>query len=618
MRPTARHQWIIAAAAGLVFFTNLGGPRLWDDDEPRNATCAREMLARGDWVVPTFNGELRTDKPVLLYWLIMGTYQVFGDNEFSVRFWSAFSALGTVLCTYHLGRILFRAEVGLWGALALTTALWFGFTGRAATPDSLLILCSTFALLWFVKSSFANELTAREEESVRSPAFRRNPSAHSLPPEGGTTNGMFSKILLPPRWRDFAIMYAAIGFGVLAKGPIGVLLPGAVLTIYLLWMKNIPDATDSSPTSLWGVFDAALVFLRRMTKPRNVLQAVWALRPITGLLVVGAIALPWYIAVGIQTHGAWLAGFFMNHNLQRFAGSLNGHRGTVFYYIPTILAGFFPWSIFLPLSLWRPVQRVYNGDSRRRSYVLLISWLGLYVGFFTIAGTKLPSYVLPAYPALAVLVGAFLEQWFARPGAERKFWMRTAFVTLAAAGAAGLIGLPIASSKLLPGERLIGLLGLIPLVGGLTALVLLELRQFRRAILTMATTAVLLATIVFGFVAVRIGQFQNTERFVAAARKHAGDEVRLAGFQIFPSSLVYYAGRPVEYLEDTTQLKEFFAREPNGCLFITWNAFWAIKETLPADIMLVDRQQRFLREEEVMLLSRPVAVARKGGGAQKK
>ena len=65
---------MVAAIAAFVMLTNLGGPRLWDRDEPRNAGCAWEMLARGDWVVPVFNGELRTHKPVLLYWCIMASY----------------------------------------------------------------------------------------------------------------------------------------------------------------------------------------------------------------------------------------------------------------------------------------------------------------------------------------------------------------------------------------------------------------------------------------------------------------------------------------------------------------------------------------------------------------
>jgi 4-amino-4-deoxy-L-arabinose transferase-like glycosyltransferase len=76
---------LVTAVAAFVMLTNLGGPRLWDRDEPRNAGCAREMLTRNDWVVPTFDGELRTHKPVLLYWCIMTSYLSLGVNEFAAR-----------------------------------------------------------------------------------------------------------------------------------------------------------------------------------------------------------------------------------------------------------------------------------------------------------------------------------------------------------------------------------------------------------------------------------------------------------------------------------------------------------------------------------------------------
>ena len=89
MRETVIHLLIIVFVSSIVFFLNLGQSRLWDRDEPRNAGCAIEMMDRGDLVVPTFNDELRHQKPVLLYWLMMTAYSMFGVSEFSARFWSA-------------------------------------------------------------------------------------------------------------------------------------------------------------------------------------------------------------------------------------------------------------------------------------------------------------------------------------------------------------------------------------------------------------------------------------------------------------------------------------------------------------------------------------------------
>ena len=473
-----------------------------------------------------------------------------------------------------MGRKLFRPEVGLWAALALATALWFGFTGRAATPDSLLIFGMTFIMMWFVRTA--------------SPESR-----------------------IPARWTDFLVIYAIMGLCVLAKGPVGILLPGAALTIYLLATNEMPDANAPEPKNVWRWLDRGYLVARRVM-PLNVLRAVWQLRPLTGIVVVSLIALPWYIAVHVQTGGEWIEGFLGHHNLQRFATPLNGHQGTVFYYIPTILAGFFPWSIFLPLSVWRGARGLRGSDPHRQSYVFLFCWIGFFIGFFSLAGTKLPSYVLPAYPALAVLVGVFLDRWLVRPGCERKFWMRTAFVALAGVGAAALIGLPIACAQLLPGERLVGLPGLIPLVGGLMGLVFFELRKFRRSIIVVAGASVLTSTLIFGFVAMRISRFQNSEPLARIAKQLSGEKPKVASMSVFSSSFVYYLGTPVEPLTDVDQFKAFVAREPSGFVILTNTAYWHAKQWLPADFAPLEREQRFLKDDELLLIGRvPNSIAQK-------
>lgn len=154
MRETLQHYAWMFLTCGLVFFVNLGGPRLWDRDEPRNAGCAVEMMERGDWIVPMFNSELRVHKPVLLYWFMMSAYALFGVSEFAARFWSAVFGLGTVLATYHIGRRLFSAQTGLWAAVILPSCIMFPVAARAATPDSVLIFFTTLATLVYVHGAF--------------------------------------------------------------------------------------------------------------------------------------------------------------------------------------------------------------------------------------------------------------------------------------------------------------------------------------------------------------------------------------------------------------------------------------------------------------------------------
>src|SRR5258708_15648450 len=127
MHCRAGHYLLLAAIGLSLFFPNLGGPSLWDLDEGRNMTCAWEMMLAGNWVIPTFNGDLRVDKPALLYWLQIAAYHGLGVNEFAGRLPSALAALATVLLCYELARSMFsRSTVLLAGARAAATPMLCG------------------------------------------------------------------------------------------------------------------------------------------------------------------------------------------------------------------------------------------------------------------------------------------------------------------------------------------------------------------------------------------------------------------------------------------------------------------------------------------------------------
>ena len=249
MQGRIQHYCVIVVVAGTVMLSNLGGPRLWDRDEPRNAGCAAEMLARGDWIVPVFNAEQRTHKPVLLYWLIMGSYSVLGINEFAARFPSALLAMGTSLCTYEMGRRLFSPRAGLWSGIVGATSLMLVVAGRAATPDSTLIFCSTLALTIFVVACFY------EKE-------------HATDADVSTSN------MVPRNWFAAAAMYGSMALAVLAKGPVGIVVPTAVIGMYLLIMRRSP-ARHGQKSAMWrGCLSSLRVFA-----PRHFLQTCWCMRP---------------------------------------------------------------------------------------------------------------------------------------------------------------------------------------------------------------------------------------------------------------------------------------------------------------------------------------------------
>ena len=132
----AGHYGLLLATGAVLFLWNLGGASLWDMDEGKNATAALEMFEAHNWVVPTFNGELRVDKPALLYWLQILAYQQFGVNEFSARLPSALASILAVLLTYELGRRMFGPAAGLLAGLALGGSIAFCAAAHFANPKS--------------------------------------------------------------------------------------------------------------------------------------------------------------------------------------------------------------------------------------------------------------------------------------------------------------------------------------------------------------------------------------------------------------------------------------------------------------------------------------------------
>jgi len=593
----SHHVWIVLAAVA-VFFTNLGSAGLFDEDEPKNAACAREMLAHGDWVVPSFNEELRTDKPVLLYWLMMPAYYLFGVSEFGARFASALLAVGTVVATYHLGRLLFRAEAGLWGALAMASALSFGVVARAATPDSTLIFCTTLALLAYVWS-----VSRRAENAWQTGESLPLDRPSELRVTGEELKNIINRFS-PHSWLGALMIYAAMALGVLAKGPVAVLLPTASIGMFLLIVSS-PWSRPDGPAFDW--FTRAILWLRRVLRPfspRRLLAATLALRPLTAILVVAAIALPWYVLVGLRTDGAWLAGFFGKHNIERFVAPLENHDGTIFYYLIVIAIGFFPWSIFFNLTTVHVAGRLRSRHPWRASYLLLLCWLGMYLVFFSLARTKLPNYILPAYPALALLTGAFFDQWITEPSAISRRLVQLALATLGLVGVGLIIGLPIAAHFLLPGEAWLGTLGLVPLVGALLAYWAYSHGAIVRTAATIGLTCTLLACGAFGFAATRVARQQNSPALVSIARLRSTGQPRIAAFDCFSPSLVFYAESRVTPLGLPEDVASFFANSTDSFLVARTESLPLLEDALPPGVVVLTRQPRFLRHGELVLLGR--------------
>ena len=190
---------------------------------------------------------------------------------------------------------------------------------RAATPDSVLIFFSTLALAIYTFGVF-------------------DPKKIGL-----------QKTWMPNRLACVA-MYAVMGLAVLTKGPIGFLIPTAIIGMFLLVVR-LPESEKTNPTSRLSRFRQQVLSLLRPLHPVHFLKTCGAMRLGIASVVVLFIAAPWYTLCHLQTDGDFTRIFFLSENFGRATNSFENHGGGIWYYPVAIIAGFFPWSIFLvPVS----------------------------------------------------------------------------------------------------------------------------------------------------------------------------------------------------------------------------------------------------------------------------
>ena len=341
----------------LAFFNGLGSLGLMDKTEALFVEVAHQMVLRHDWVTPWWNGQTFFDYPVWGYWMVAQSFRWFGPTEWAARLPVALAATATVMSACGLVYLwgsaqeaprsrLIRACVAA-GVLA-TTPGWIGW-GRTSTTDMFLASAISLALFGFLIS--------------------HRLAGHRLwEPLGRIALALFS------------------GIAVLAKGPVGLLLPALVIGAFLTWRGH------------W----------RRWARPVPLLAMA--------LLFLGVV-LPWYSAATEANGSAFLNGFLGFSNLKRYTSVLYAHPGPPWFYLPWLLLLLLPWSFFLPAALigrgrwWSFRRRAGAGHPGDELQLFLVLWLGLVVAFFSAAATKLPGYILPALPAASLLVGLYWRPW---------------------------------------------------------------------------------------------------------------------------------------------------------------------------------------------------------------
>lgn len=199
----------------------------------------------------------------------------------------------------------------------------------------------------------------------------------------------FYAAILDPRTRASLWVFVALAVGFMAKGPVVLVLTVGPALLAAAW------ARDGSPAR--------------------------ALASWRGWLLFAVIALPWYLVVLIRTHGLWTY-FFQRQIWERYATTVHQRGGTIYYFLIVVLAGALPWTFSAAREWWHAAR---EAGRRNLPDALLASWIGLPMVFFSFSGSKLPAYVLPLFPALAVLASCW-------PKPERLgHWLRIALATFA-------------------------------------------------------------------------------------------------------------------------------------------------------------------------------------------
>ncbi len=539
--PASSRKSAVAVLAAIAFFFLLpaGWRTLWSPDEGRYAEIPREMVQSGDWVTPRLNGIKYFEKPPLVYWLEAATISVFGMSERALRTVPALFGLLGAAATYSAARRLWGQRAAVLSALVLATMpLYF------SVADLLAIDMAVSALITVTLLSF---LAAVEASGRR-------------------------------RDLALAIFYASAALATLAKGLIGIAIPGLVIVLWL------------ALTSRWRE-------LRR-------------LRLVPGTLLFLALAAPWHLLVQLR-NPEWAAFYFIHEQFLRFTTTIHRREEPFWFYVPILVFGLLPWSALAPaaLSRWWRDRALSSRSPQWEAGLFCVLWAGVVVGFFSLSGSKLATYVVPALPPLALLIGAELAREARLRWAEA--WVIAGTCTVLAAALALAPGFAAERAGLRLAIEHAGLWRwlLAASLVGIGAASILAWRLPRRGLGIAAATAG--ALLVLAGAATTYNHERSVESLarVLAPRLAAGDLV--ASYRCYPQDLAPYLGRRIATVDWLGEL-EFGASVEDQSAWLLNRATFEQRWNGPGIVYSVSRTEVY-PELERASANPPTVLARTHG-----
>ena len=322
---------ILSAVIVFMMFFGIGGVPLLGDLEALYAKIISNMIDSGDYLTPRLNGEVALNNPPLYYWLAALTSNVFGMGEFAVRFPASLMAGATAILLYFSITKIFNECAGFWSALVLVSSMLFFCVGKFAIADSTFTFFVTGALLCFLHKHY---------------------------------------------W----LMYVCMAFATLTFGIAGVVLPFAIIILYLIFMGQLGE-------------------ISRM-------------HLIRGALLYSMLVSPWYYAMH-TVHGASFVDMLFNFNAGYSLVNTFFMNGSELWYNPVIiLLGMFPWTGVLLQSIKASINDSRIDDMRILMFMHI--WWAFVVMFFAICNTKSFGYIMPMFPALAIIIGWNISRMIAK------------------------------------------------------------------------------------------------------------------------------------------------------------------------------------------------------------
>jgi hypothetical protein len=364
---------LLIALGAALYLANLGGYPMYTKGEPREAVTVFDIVHGGGIILPMRAGVEIPSKPLLMHWMAaIASLALGGVTEMSVRLPSAILAIAGMLVCYGYVRRFFNDGAGLFSAVILGTTFQYLQAGTGARVD--------MTLTFFLEVAFFEFLAIAEGVTIRRLA-----------------------------------LFFAIALAILAKGPVGFVLPALVAVVWMTLLGR------------WSLIKAI----------------PWK----RGAAIVAVLGGGWYIAA------AWVGGMdfvrkqILSENIVRFTGGPSFHEGHVhpFYYLElALLGGFLPWTPFLAL----PVIRGFGGAIKRDARVMyLVVWMAVVLIFYSMAESKRGVYLLSMYPALAALVGIAIAPNASEPAGSDGRFARVmgpiAGVVMLLTGVTALVGIAV-------------------------------------------------------------------------------------------------------------------------------------------------------------------------------